>query len=182
MKIIQNLFGTKVEDAESGEWAKRLEEVCLAVRDPLREAGFSVDVDEISIGLGRYLITLEVTGDIPESFEYLERVRIEESIVDQLDCIEVEIFPYDPEHGPVKQIFVLVEGIDYPDPNEAGSVEELYPEAEEIVKAAGRASTSMLQRRMRVGYSKAAALVDILEENGVIEPYDETSTTRVVKK
>lgn len=181
MKIIQNLFGNKDEEADTGEWTRRLEEVCLAVRNPLREAGFSVDVDEISIGLGRYLITLEVTGDIPTDFEYLDRIRIEESIVDTLDCIEVEIFPYDPEHGPVEKIFVLVEGIDYPDPNEAGSVEELYPQAEEIVKAAGRASTSMLQRRMRLGYSKSAQLIGMLEENGVIEPYEEGSATRVVK-
>jgi len=46
--------------------------------------------------------------------------------------------------------------------------DELYGEAKEIVIAAGKASTSYLQRKLRIGYSRAARLMDILEENGVI--------------
>src|SRR3989344_3918292 len=48
----------------------------------------------------------------------------------------------------------------------------LYEEAQKVVLAAGKASTSMLQRRLRVGYSRAARLVDMLEERGVIGPAD----------
>ncbi len=50
--------------------------------------------------------------------------------------------------------------------------DDLYAEAKEIVVAAGKASTSYLQRRLRIGYSRAARLVDILEERGVIGAQD----------
>lgn len=50
--------------------------------------------------------------------------------------------------------------------------DELYEEAREIVIEAGKASTSYLQRKLRVGYARAARLMDILEERGVIGPAD----------
>ncbi|KND48463.1 MAG: DNA segregation ATPase FtsK/SpoIIIE, S-DNA-T family [Parcubacteria bacterium C7867-005] len=46
--------------------------------------------------------------------------------------------------------------------------DELYEEAREIVVGAGKASTSFLQRKLRVGYARAARLIDMLEERGVI--------------
>lgn len=46
----------------------------------------------------------------------------------------------------------------------------LYEEAKKIVIEAGKASTSYIQRRLKVGYSRAARLVDLLEENGVVGP------------
>jgi DNA segregation ATPase FtsK/SpoIIIE-like protein len=46
--------------------------------------------------------------------------------------------------------------------------DELYPEAEQIVRSAGEASTSYLQRRLGIGYARAAALMEMLEERGVI--------------
>ena len=48
--------------------------------------------------------------------------------------------------------------------------DELYPEALNIVAEAGRASTSLLQRKLKIGYSRAARLVDMLEENGIVGP------------
>jgi S-DNA-T family DNA segregation ATPase FtsK/SpoIIIE len=48
--------------------------------------------------------------------------------------------------------------------------DELIQQAEEIVKAAGRASTSLLQRRLRIGFPRAARLMEELEEMGVIGP------------
>jgi S-DNA-T family DNA segregation ATPase FtsK/SpoIIIE len=45
-------------------------------------------------------------------------------------------------------------------------------EAAEIVVQAGKASASLLQRRMRVGYAKAARLIDMLEEKGIVGPAD----------
>ena len=50
--------------------------------------------------------------------------------------------------------------------------DELYNEASETVAAAGKASASLLQRRLRIGYARAARLLDILEDNGVIGPAD----------
>ena len=46
----------------------------------------------------------------------------------------------------------------------------LYPHARQIVVEVGKASTSLLQRVLRIGYSRAAALIDALEENDVIGP------------
>jgi len=46
--------------------------------------------------------------------------------------------------------------------------DELYEEARETVVRAGKASTSFLQRKLRIGYARAARLVDMLEERGVI--------------
>lgn len=48
--------------------------------------------------------------------------------------------------------------------------DELYNDAKEVIIAAGKASASLLQRRLKVGYARAARLLDILEENGVIGP------------
>jgi ribosomal protein S25 len=46
--------------------------------------------------------------------------------------------------------------------------DDLLEKAEEVVREHGRASISLLQRRLRVGYSRAARLIDLLEERGVI--------------
>ncbi len=53
-----------------------------------------------------------------------------------------------------------------------GSEEEddLYEDAKEEVMRAGKASASLLQRRLRIGYARAARLLDILEDNGIIGP------------
>ncbi len=50
--------------------------------------------------------------------------------------------------------------------------DDLFDEAAEAVIRAGKASTSMLQRRLRVGYARAARLIDLLEEQGVVGPAD----------
>jgi len=50
--------------------------------------------------------------------------------------------------------------------------DDLYAQAKEAVEEAGRASTSYLQRKLRVGYSRAARLMDLLEDKGVIGPAD----------
>ncbi|MDP3763440.1 MAG: DNA translocase FtsK [bacterium] len=50
----------------------------------------------------------------------------------------------------------------------SGDDDELYEEARETVVHAGKASTSFLQRKLRIGYARAARLVDMLEERGVV--------------
>ena len=48
--------------------------------------------------------------------------------------------------------------------------DELFDEAREIVIKAGKASASLLQRRLRVGYARAARLIDLLEDSGIVGP------------
>ncbi|MBW3538154.1 DNA translocase FtsK 4TM domain-containing protein [Candidatus Parcubacteria bacterium] len=50
--------------------------------------------------------------------------------------------------------------------------DDLFNEAAETVIRSGKASASLLQRRLRVGYARAARLLDLLEERGVIGPAD----------
>lgn len=53
-----------------------------------------------------------------------------------------------------------------------GDDDDLFEEARVAVMEAGKASTSYLQRKLRIGYSRAARLMDLLEERGVIGPQD----------
>ncbi|MBI4993466.1 DNA translocase FtsK 4TM domain-containing protein [Candidatus Wolfebacteria bacterium] len=56
--------------------------------------------------------------------------------------------------------------------NNSDEDDELLDEAIEVVKAAQKASASLLQRRLKVGYARAARLLDIMEQKGIIGPGD----------
>ncbi len=58
--------------------------------------------------------------------------------------------------------------------------DDLYEQAREEVLKAGKASTSYIQRKLRVGYARAARLVDMLEERGVIGPADGARPREVI--
>ncbi|QUW01452.1 DNA translocase FtsK [Chloracidobacterium sp. MS 40/45] len=62
-----------------------------------------------------------------------------------------------------------------------GERDALYDEAVRIVVQMGKASTSVLQRRLRIGYGRAAAILDMMEREGFIGPID-GSRPRVVKQ
>jgi S-DNA-T family DNA segregation ATPase FtsK/SpoIIIE len=66
------------------------------------------------------------------------------------------------------------------DDNELGDDDELYEQAREEVIAAGKASTSYLQRKLRIGYGRAARLVDMLQERGVIGAADGSRPREVI--
>jgi S-DNA-T family DNA segregation ATPase FtsK/SpoIIIE len=57
------------------------------------------------------------------------------------------------------------------DPDSEGE-DELYEDARQTVIEAGKASASYLQRKLKIGYARAARLLDLLEERGVIGPGD----------
>ncbi|MEA1926443.1 MAG: DNA translocase FtsK 4TM domain-containing protein [Patescibacteria group bacterium] len=58
--------------------------------------------------------------------------------------------------------------------------EEIYKQAKEIVIQAKKASTSMLQRKLSIGYGRAARIIDILEENGIVGPPDGTKPRKLL--
>ena len=62
------------------------------------------------------------------------------------------------------------------DPNK----DTLYDSAVDLVRREGRASITMLQRRMRIGYTRAARLIDAMEDAGIISPNLPNSQTREV--
>ncbi len=59
-------------------------------------------------------------------------------------------------------------------------VDELMPEAIALVRKLNKASTSLLQRRFRIGYTRAARMIDAMEEMGIIGPPTGTSKAREV--
>lgn len=62
--------------------------------------------------------------------------------------------------------------LNFEDYGENDTDDELYHEAVEVVKAAKKASASLLQRRLKIGYARAARLLDIMEEKGIVGPGD----------
>jgi S-DNA-T family DNA segregation ATPase FtsK/SpoIIIE len=60
--------------------------------------------------------------------------------------------------------------------------DDLYQEAVRVVCEMGRASTSTLQRRLRVGYGRAARLIDLMEKDGIVGPPDGAKAREVLKK
>jgi S-DNA-T family DNA segregation ATPase FtsK/SpoIIIE len=61
-----------------------------------------------------------------------------------------------------------------------GDDEETLRDAVTVVVAAGKASTSLLQRKLRVGYGRASRIMDIMEERGIIAMSDGTNRPREV--
>jgi DNA segregation ATPase FtsK/SpoIIIE, S-DNA-T family len=59
--------------------------------------------------------------------------------------------------------------------------DDLYQDAVRVVCEAGRASTSTLQRRLRVGYGRAARLIDLMEKDGIVGPPDGTKPRELLK-
>lgn len=58
--------------------------------------------------------------------------------------------------------------------------DELFPQAVQLVVEAKTASVSLLQRRLRVGYTRAARLIDYMEERGIVGPYEGSKPREVL--
>ena len=61
-----------------------------------------------------------------------------------------------------------------------GSDEALYVKAVDIVARERRASTSFVQRRLQIGYNRAARLVEMMEEAGVVSPANRVGKREVL--
>ncbi len=64
--------------------------------------------------------------------------------------------------------------------NEEAEDEELFKQAVEIVLEAGKASTSLLQRRLKIGYARAARILDLMEEKGIVGPQEGSKPRKVL--
>ena len=53
-------------------------------------------------------------------------------------------------------------------PGSEGDEDELFNQAVEIIKSEGKASTSFLQRKLQIGYNRAARIIDMMEEKGIV--------------
>jgi DNA segregation ATPase FtsK/SpoIIIE, S-DNA-T family len=60
--------------------------------------------------------------------------------------------------------------------------DELFQDAVRLVLEFGKASTSLIQRRLRVGYGRAAHLIDLMERDGIVGPADGPKPREILKK
>ena len=66
------------------------------------------------------------------------------------------------------------------DESPADGIDDMLPQAVEVVLETGSCSVSMLQRRIKLGYSRAARIVDQMEELGIVGPYEGAKPRQVV--
>lgn len=119
-------------------------------------------------------------GDMLFSSEGSKLTRIQSAYISGEEIKQVVEYLKDQSAG------MLHDGINFEDTKEGSASsfmasiggsddeaeDELFDDAKYAVMEAGKASTSYLQRKLRIGYSRAARLMDILEEQGVIGPAD----------
>jgi S-DNA-T family DNA segregation ATPase FtsK/SpoIIIE len=63
-----------------------------------------------------------------------------------------------------------------------GEQDPMYEDAVRVVLEMGKASTSTLQRRLRLGYGRAARILDIMQRDGIIGPPDGSKPREVLKR
>ncbi len=61
-----------------------------------------------------------------------------------------------------------------------GDDQELFVQAIEVLRSTRRASTSMIQRRLRIGYNRAARIVDLMEDKGIVGPENGSSPREIL--
>ena len=72
--------------------------------------------------------------------------------------------------------------LSFDDEDDGSDEDELYRQAVEVVQNLGKASISLLQRRLRIGYTRAARLIDLMEQEGIVGPAESGSKPREVLK
>jgi len=80
------------------------------------------------------------------------------------------------------EIYYPLEYVPREERGEGGGEEddELYQEAVRVVIESGKASTSLLQRRLRVGFNRAARLIEQMEREGIVGPYEGSKPRKVI--
>lgn len=101
--------------------------------------------------------------------------RIQGSFLTDDEIKAVAKFIIDNNEGDINDLSVTepgeLEGI-LSSPTGDEDEDDMFPEALEVVSGAGKASASLLQRRLKIGYARAARLLDIMESKGIIGPGD----------
>ena len=86
----------------------------------------------------------------------------------------------EPEY--VREIIEFSEYIEEDTSNtEMDDKDELYQSALQLVKNEGKASTSFLQRKLQIGYNRAARIIDMMEENGVVSKANHVGKREILK-
>jgi len=121
---------------------------------PVRVQGIFVSTKEVE----RVINAVKIAG----GGKITEQIGIEDD-EDEDEYGETSINPYD--------------SIDLEADDNGG--DDLFFEAVQVVRSAGKASASLLQRQLRVGYARAARLLDIMEDKGLIGPAEGAKARKV---
>ena len=135
------------------------------------------------VGQGDMLYSSQERPDpIRVQCPYISEDEVKSVVKFFLDAYKDEIPPSEIDFGTANASADRNATFNSLDSDDGGSVDEdeLYEEARRLVIEAKRASTSYIQRKLRVGYARAARLMDMLEERGVIAPGDGSSKPREV--
>ncbi len=101
-------------------------------------------------------VTEKEVESVVEYIKSLGQVEYDDSIIDEINS----------ESGPVEK--------------EPGDNDELLPQAIELVVESGQASVSLIQRKFKVGYARAARIVDQMEERGIVGGYEGSKPRQVL--
>ncbi|MGB9678612.1 MAG: DNA translocase FtsK 4TM domain-containing protein [Thermoanaerobacteraceae bacterium] len=103
-------------------------------------------------------------------------LRIQGAFISDKEVEEVVSFlknNFDPQYN---EIYIQIKS----ENKDLGEEDELLKEAVEIILETGQASISMIQRRLRVGYARAARIIDQIEQKGIISGYDGSKPRQII--
>ncbi|MBE2224617.1 MAG: DNA translocase FtsK, partial [Anaerolineae bacterium] len=127
------------------------------------------------------------TAPIPILDEPIDEELLDGEVIEPEDDLPTQlmpdpIFPPPADPTPQKQRPLLEELAAIEEENKRKELfeDELMPEAIAMVRQLNKASTSLLQRRFRIGYTRAARMIDAMEEMNIIGPPTGTSKAREV--
>jgi S-DNA-T family DNA segregation ATPase FtsK/SpoIIIE len=142
---------------------------------PLRMQGVFVSDEEI-MQITRYWKGMLIEGEEPEAAPSIIASPSRDDVLSQTRARSSE---------PAQQAFWDDKGattFESSDNGDNPADDELYHEAVELVQRLNKASISLLQRRLRIGYTRAARLIDVMEQEGIVGPAESGSKPREVLK
>lgn len=111
--------------------------------------------------------------------EAVEDIRsIDDQLVSILDTFLDPAQTHSTSHSPWDEVAPIKNK--KPESIDDDNVDEMYEEAVEVVRGLRKASVSLLQRQLRIGYTRAARLIDAMEKRGVVGPAERGSKPRKV--
>lgn len=108
-------------------------------------------------------------------------IRIQGAFISESEVENVVNFIKDQQGEPQYEDHII-EQIDTSTSGETSDSDDLLEEATRIVVEAGQASTSLIQRRLRIGYNRAARIIEQMEERGIISGRDGSKPRQVLIK
>jgi len=105
-------------------------------------------------------------------------IRVQGAFLSDKEVEAVVQFARDQAQAEYREDLVPEPGDEGQDPDD--DLDELFDQAVQIVLEAKQASVSLLQRRMRIGYARAARLIDQMEARGIVGPYEGSKPREVL--